>query len=144
MISSAISPAYAIEEILDGFNVIYGTHDTRLDTCDLCHIVDKPLRNTCHSCHGPGNPKTPSKHETDTNLNPYGMKLEENIDMEMEQAFLTLEDLDLDADGFTTIEEIHELKFPGDSEDKPPKKPKKNISLVKSFDFDKIIDLIFN
>ena len=144
---SAISSASAIEEILDGFNVKYGTHDTRLDTCDLCHIADKPLRNTCHSCHAPGKPETPGKPKThdnfmtaDINLNPYGMKLKENLNMKMGQAFLELENDDPDNDGFTTIEEIRELKFPGDNKDKPPKK---SASIAKLFDFDRIITLIF-
>lgn len=147
IVLSAISSASAIEEILDGFNAKYGTHDTRLDTCDLCHIADKPLRNTCHSCHTPGKPETSDKPEThgnlmtaDINLNPYGMKLKENLNMEMGQAFQKLENGDPDNDGFTTIEEIRELKSPGDNKDKPPKK---SASIAKLFDFDRFINLIF-
>jgi hypothetical protein len=94
-----IGTATALPEILDSFNTRYNTTGTRLDTCDTCHIPGQ-LQNT-------------------TNLNPYGMAIKSNLNMDTNQAYKVIEPLDSDGDGFTNIDEIHNLTFPGNKSDFP-------------------------
>lgn len=69
----------------------YSTSGTRLDTC-----------NTCHTSGG-GSPR-----------NPYGLSFSDSG-----HDFSSIETLDSDSDGFTNIEEINALTFPGDANDNP-------------------------
>lgn len=69
----------------------YSTSGTRLDTC-----------NTCHTSGG-GSPR-----------NPYGLAFSDSG-----HDFVSIELLDSDGDGFTNIEEIKALTFPGDANDYP-------------------------
>jgi hypothetical protein len=67
---------------------------TRLDACSLCHTNSIPALNAYGSAylsHG-------------RNLNAFGQ----------------IENLDSDGDGFTNIQEINALFFPGDANDHPP------------------------
>jgi hypothetical protein len=136
MVISMITTASAIEEILDGFNLKYNTSKTRLDTCDLCHVPGQPKKPICKHCQISGEP------ENGVYLNSYGLKIKENLNMDMDQAFGKLENLDSDNDGSTNIEEIHSLTFPGDKKDKP-KKMKNNVLSTKSLEFIEIIRSIF-
>lgn len=80
-------PAY-----LESFKQQYDTEDTKLDTCNTCHI----------NPNGGGT------------RNPYGMAYQESG-----MDFVAIESLDSDDDGFSNIEEVRSLTFPGNSEDSP-------------------------
>lgn len=73
----------------------YNTGGTKIDTC-----------NTCHTSGG-GSPR-----------NPYGIAYSENG-----KDFTAIETLDSDNDGFSNIEEIIALTFPGNSSDYPETTP---------------------
>lgn len=77
---------------LDAFNQQYDTEGTRLDACATCHI-------------------NPSGGGT---RNPYGMAYGASG-----RDFASVEALDSDGDGFTNLEEINALTFPGDPADYP-------------------------
>ncbi|MDP2216070.1 MAG: PGF-CTERM sorting domain-containing protein [Methanolobus sp.] len=77
---------------LDAFNQQYDTEDTKLDACATCHI----------NPNGGGS------------RNPYGMAYAASG-----RDFASIEALDSDGDGFTNLEEINALTFPGDPADYP-------------------------
>ena len=64
---------------------------TRTDQCQLCHTTNFNFTR-----------------------NPYGTDYEKNG-----HNFTIIEPLDSDGDGFTNIDEIHNLTFPGDAKDFP-------------------------
>nr|WP_321498298.1 PGF-CTERM sorting domain-containing protein [uncultured Methanolobus sp.] len=74
----------------------YDLRDTRLATCDTCHV----------------NPNGGGARDS------YGLAYAENG-----KDFVAIEDLDSDGDGFTNIEEINALTFPGHSADYPADYP---------------------
>ena len=114
-----IDTAMALPEMLDSFDTKYNTKGTRLDTCDVCHIPNKPHRSACDEvCHIPNKPQKVDP----INLNPYGMGLRAHLDIPVDQALATIESLDSDADKFTNIDEIHNLTFPGSKNDFPKKR----------------------
>lgn len=76
---------------LSSFNQHYNTSGTKLDTC-----------STCHTSSSGGS------------LNPYGRAYSGSG-----HNFASIETLDSDNDGFTNIEEINALTFPGDANDHP-------------------------
>jgi hypothetical protein len=98
VIAITMTTAVALPEVLNNFNVHYNTIGTRLDTCDTCHY--------------PGS-------QNATNLNPYGIDVKNNLNMPMDKAFASIEHLDSDMDGFSNIDEIHNLTFPGNKSDFP-------------------------
>ncbi len=68
--------------------------DTRIDNCTLCHISTFPVV-----------------------FNSYGQAF---IDAGMsDAAFTAIENLDSDGDGWTNLQEIQFLKYPGDASDHP-------------------------
>nr|WP_321498299.1 hypothetical protein [uncultured Methanolobus sp.] len=75
---------------LTSFNQHYNTGGTVLDTCDVCHS-------------GPNG----------GSLDPYGRAYSYT------RSFTGIEGKDSDGDGFTNLEEINALTFPGDSGDHP-------------------------
>jgi hypothetical protein len=77
---------------LEAYNQQYDIEDTKLDACLSCH----------NSPNGGGA------------RNPYGMAYGEN-----DRDFASIESLDSDGDGFTNLEEINALTFPGDPADYP-------------------------
>lgn len=79
---------------LSDFNAMYGTANTRLDTCDTCHV--------------PGSKA----------LNPYGTDYGNNG-----HNFVTIEPLDSDSDTYSNIIEINARTFPGDASDYPAPTP---------------------
>ncbi|MBE0429259.1 MAG: hypothetical protein IBX61_05240, partial [Thermoleophilia bacterium] len=75
------------------FNSTYDTAGTRLDSCLVCHVDG-------------------------SDLNPFGM----DISMQTGttgQRLANVEVLDSDGDGFSNIDEINNLTFPGDPDDNP-------------------------
>jgi hypothetical protein len=86
-ISASARPNY-----MAAFLEQYDLRDTRLATCDMCHINPNG-----------GGPR-----------DDYGISYSENG-----KDFLAIEEMDSDGDGFTNIEEINALTFPGHSEDFP-------------------------
>ncbi|CAG0951577.1 MAG: hypothetical protein OIN86_08590 [Candidatus Methanoperedens sp.] len=119
-----INTASAYEEIMDGFKSIYDISGTRIDSCELCHKT------------------TGAKHlyEFETNLNPFGKEVRNGFNMDMVQAYKTLENLDTDKDGITNIDEIHNLTFPGNPADKPAY-PSRGILATRS---DRLINFILS
>ena len=85
------SVASAQSSFLSSFNQHYDTYDTRLDSCDICHS-------------GPNG----------GSLDSYGRAYSGNG-----RNLVSIEDIDSDGDGFSNIEEIDALTFPGDSTDFP-------------------------
>ncbi|WMW26238.1 PGF-CTERM sorting domain-containing protein [Methanolobus sediminis] len=85
------SVASAESRFLSSFNQQYDTSGTVLDSCDVCHS-------------GPNG----------GSLDSYGRAYSGSG-----RNFASIEDLDSDGDGFTNIEEIEALTFPGDSSDYP-------------------------
>ncbi len=81
---------------LDSFNAQYGTTNTRLNTCGLCHI--DPAGGGAR--------------------NPYGIDYANNG-----HSFTAIEGNDADGDGFTNLAEINALTFPGDPKDFPAPTP---------------------
>ncbi len=81
--------ALANSGIKSDFNAKYGTTGTRLDTCTTCHT------------------SPPSFNNYGTDLANSGIN------------FTAIELLDSDGDGFSNIDEIHNLTFPGNSSDFP-------------------------
>ena len=121
-----IGTVSAHPEILDGFNTKYNTFGTKLDTCDTCHIPKKPQKPVCEEvCHVPNKP---SKEVS--NLNPYGVSIKNNLNIEISQALSKIENLDSDGDKFADIDEIHNLTFPGNKNDKQEKNNKSILSKV--------------
>ena len=82
---------------LSPFNAKYNTSGTRLNTCKVCHI-------------------------TIANLNQYGMDMSKQTGT-TEQRLANIELFDSDGDGFSNIDEINNLTFPGDFEDTPAVTP---------------------
>jgi hypothetical protein len=80
---------------LSSFNQHYNTSGTNLDSC-----------KTCHTSSGGGA------------LDPYGRAYSGNG-----RNFASIETLDSDSDGFTNIEEINALTFPGNPNDYPQTTP---------------------
>lgn len=101
------SVAEARSGYLANFNGQYGTANTRLDTCDTCHVSGGKTRN------------------------PFGLDQEAKIlaGYSDSQALTAIESLDSDADSFSNITEINNLNFPGDPNDKPGAAPAPNIAL---------------
>lgn len=117
-VAMMISTATALPEILDVFNAKYDTGGTRLDTCDTCHF------------HGSQNA---------SNLNSYGMDMNGHLNIAINKGLAIIEPLDSDRDGFTNIDEIHNLTFPGNKSDSPKKNAHVNPHItVKKKGFPKV------
>lgn len=86
--------ALANSNDLGNFTTQYpATVGTRIDTCVLCHTASIP------------------------NLNPYGAAYKANG--RNSAALVAIQNLDSDGDGFTNLQEITALTFPGDPNDHP-------------------------
>ena len=81
---------FAKSRYLSTFNTLYGTADTRLDTCGLCH-------------------------ENGYDRNAYGADWETKYGQSgnQTQAYQAIEAMDSDNDSYTNIAEINALTFPG-------------------------------
>ncbi|MEW5746594.1 MAG: choice-of-anchor D domain-containing protein [Nitrospirota bacterium] len=81
--------AHAKSSYMTTFNTTYGISNTVLNTCSVCHTAAPAL-------------------------NPYGTAFKNSG-----HVYSTIEPLDSDGDGFTTIVEINARTFPGDPASKP-------------------------
>ena len=90
--------ALAKGSYLDDFNEVYGTQNTRLDSCDHCHPGGRTSR-----------------------LDPYGddMVVKHKQGLSWKESIVAIESLDSDGDGWTNLEEIEALTFPGIADDHP-------------------------
>ncbi|VVB94423.1 Carboxypeptidase regulatory-like domain protein [uncultured archaeon] len=96
-----VPQASAFGSFLNTFDTKYpGAVGSRIDSCLLCHTIPNPT-----SGNGP--------------RNPYGLDFQNNG--ENAAALATIEPLDSDNDGFINVDEIHNLTFPGNATDFPPK-----------------------
>ena len=128
--------ATAYPEILDIFNSKYNARGTVLDTCETCHIKDKPP--TFSEIFRPNkSPKDSQNYES--NLNPYGASLKNTLNIEIPQALSKIENLDSDQDKFSNIDEIKNLTFPGDIRDFPKKNKFKNNLITELLNISSII-----
>ncbi|MCL4436828.1 MAG: Ig-like domain-containing protein [Thaumarchaeota archaeon] len=96
---TTIQVATAYSSYQTAFNTKYSTSGTRLDSCGLCHV--NPAG---------GGPR-----------NPYGQAFG-NQSMHASnatQAFINIEHLDSDGDGYTNLAEILARTFPGNASDHP-------------------------
>lgn len=113
-----ISTASGLPEILNSFNLKYNTSKTKLDSCELCHLPDKPNEKSCGFCHKSYKPGR-EKFE-----NSFGKDLQKNLNLDRDRAFKNIEILDSDNDGIPNIDEIRGKSYPGNRSDKPKKKDK--------------------
>ena len=98
---------------------------TKLDSCALCHsggqYEKKPgawvTLGSCQWCHYEYG--YDASGDINLTLNPYGKDYRDNG--RNENALISIEDLDSDEDGFSNIEEIAALRFPGNDLDDPSK-----------------------
>lgn len=92
----SIGISYARSNYLTTFNNMYGTTNTRLDDCVLCHV-------------------------TDQERNPYGNLIGNFLSMGwgITNALELASFYDSDGDGYLNIDEIFALTFPGDAADFP-------------------------
>lgn len=90
-----VPEAVARSGYLTTFDSKYGTSNTKLDTCDLCHV--------------PGSKA----------LNPYGADFNAQLlaGATIDGALVNVEPLDSDGDTYTNIAEINALTLPGDASD---------------------------
>jgi len=105
-VAGFLGTAQATSGRLTSFNSTYGTAGTPLDSCSTCHT------------------SVPA-------LNSYGIA-ENNVN----DNFQAVENLDSDGDGFTNIQEIRALTFPGDSSSHPaapPPPPDSTTPVVTAF-----------
>jgi hypothetical protein len=108
--------------VLQAYPAIEGT---KLDSCALCHTggeyEKKPgswvALGSCQWCHYSYG--YDASGDIDETLNSYGASYRDyNGDFE---ALVAIEDKDADEDGFSNIEEIAALRYPGNPEDDPMK-----------------------
>jgi hypothetical protein len=90
-------PTMARSTYLNNFNSTYGTTNSALDACALCHGATKSIRNA------------------------YGQDIEAelNAGSAIGAALATVEPFDSDSDGFDNLTEIIALTFPGDANSTP-------------------------
>lgn len=93
LVMTGLPEALAGPGDLDVFNTKYNTSGTGLDTCRVCHT-------------------------TGADLNPYGMDMS-NQTGTTQQRLANIELLDSNGDGFSNIDKIKNLTFPGDPADTP-------------------------
>ncbi len=126
IVMSNVNAAYHHEDEKDGprFQSAYPERaGTKLDDCSLCHtgntyttkrgdLVRESSCDYCHKTYG----YDASGNIVDT-LNPYG--LDYGKAGRSESAFSAIENKDSDGDGYTNIDEINAVHYPGYSEDDP-------------------------
>lgn len=131
IIAVLIGIVSALPEIQEGFDMKYKTSGTKLDTCDLCHIPGKPQQPSYDEILHI-NKKVVRSQMVENNLNPYGITIKDNLDQGIEMALTRVEINDSDKDGFTNLDEINNLTFPGNKKDLPNKK---NNFFIKILEF---------
>jgi hypothetical protein len=117
---------HAGETDSDIFSSVYpDTDGTKLDSCAVCHSGGQYVNNkgklvslgSCQWCHYVY--KYDGSGDIEATLNPYGIGYRDNG--RIDTALISIEDLDSDGDGFSNIEEITALRFPGNNLDDPSK-----------------------
>ena len=93
--------AEARSEYLTTFNGTYGTANTALDNCELCHGSTKSIRNA------------------------YGQDVEAELlaGKAISAALAAIEGTDSDSDGYTNLTEIQARTLPGDANSTPAPAP---------------------
>ncbi len=93
---AGVPQASAISDYKTWFETNYSSAvNSKIDACLLCHVNADPFTGSAR--------------------NPYGTDFGNNG-----HSFTAIELLDSDGDGFSNIDEIHNLTFPGNSSDFPP------------------------
>jgi hypothetical protein len=116
-----VSPAQSTPEHLSEFNAKYKTSGSRLDGCQTCHTSSSPSKE---------------------NLNPYATDY-----ATADHDFGAVEGKDSDGDGFSNIDEIKALTFPGDPNDnpntqKPKEPPKQSTTTTTKGPLDQLLGLL--
>jgi hypothetical protein len=94
---------------------------TKLDSCTLCHrggMVGKTALGSCEWCHYTYKYYEPHGDIMLT-LNAYGLDYHEAGSSTA--AVLAIEDVDSDGDGYSNVDEIAAVRYPGDADDDPTK-----------------------
>jgi hypothetical protein len=107
------------------FQKVYpGATGTKLDTCTLCHSGGtdsikgkKTTFGSCQWCHYRYG--YDGKGDKNATLNPYGREYRDAG--RSTAALKTIEARDSDGDGFSNIDEIRSVRYPGDAKDDPSK-----------------------
>lgn len=102
--------ALARNGYLDAFNTKYGTANTKLDTCDTCHVYGGNARNLYGQ-----DVEIQLLGGATTTLLTAGATSTLTID----QALTNIEPKDSDNDTYSNIDEIKALTFPGNKSDYP-------------------------
>ncbi|MBN1932511.1 MAG: hypothetical protein JW786_12985 [Desulfobacterales bacterium] len=110
----------------DVFLSVYPDKDgTKLDNCALCHSGGQYEKKTgqwvslgsCQWCHYKYG--YDASGDIDATLNPYGRDYRDNGRNATALTDIENVDVDSDGDGYTNIEEINALRYPGDANDNP-------------------------
>jgi len=102
--------ALARSSYLDAFNTEYGTANTRLDTCDICHVYGGDARNL---------------YGQDVEIQLFGgattsmLTAGATSTLTINQALTKIEPKDSDGDTYSNIDEIKALTSPGNPSDYP-------------------------
>ena len=113
----------------DNFTAVYPAKaGTKLDQCALCHCGGEYIKNGktvtlgscqwCHSDYGYGYDGQGNIQDT---LNQYGKDYHDNG--RNQAAVQAIENTDSDTDGYSNIDEITAVTYPGDANDDPTKVP---------------------
>ena len=138
-----ISAASALPEILYGFNLKYGTFGTTLDSCNTCHVTNKPVRPQSQLFDKLFRIPKPIVFNItqNSNLNPYGMDLKNNLNIGISQALSKIENNDY-GDKYPNIDKINNLTFPGEKVNLPKIKGKGKLKIsilpIVKIDYSKI------
>lgn len=95
------SAAWAVDQYLIDFNGLYGTANTTLNTCLVCHTTTNGGNRNSYGA-------------------AFGAAKTSNSSAGVIAALSAIEPDDSDGDGFTNIVEINALTFPGDCTDPDP------------------------
>ncbi|NJD54745.1 MAG: hypothetical protein FIB07_18040 [Candidatus Methanoperedens sp.] len=101
--------ALAVSNYLDAFKTKYGTANTKLDTCDICHVYGSNARNL---------------YGQDVEIQLIGgatttLTAGATTTLTIDQALTNVEPKDSDGDTYSNIDEIKALTFPGNTSDYP-------------------------
>jgi len=110
VLAIALPEALARSGYLDAFNTKYGTANTKLDTCDTCHVYGGNARNLYGQ-----DVEVQLRGGATTSLLTAGATSTLTID----QALTNIEPKDSDGDTYSNIDEIKALTFPGNTSDYP-------------------------
>lgn len=119
--SSRAYRGHANDIDIANFTIKYqATVGTRLDDCQTCHTGEKnaggvQITNPCDYCHKLILQST--GHSYRETLNPYGIAYLDSG--RNANALKAIQNVDSDGDGYLNIDEINNLRYPGDQNSKP-------------------------